>query len=395
MRIGIVGLGIGGATAAAALVKRGCQVTVFEQAAEIREVGAGVATWPSTIRSYLRMGLGPTFAAIGCLSPGSLIHNASGVLMQNLIGQASDSTPGYTFHRAELLQTIASLVPREYIRLGKRCAAAREFDGGVELSFEDGSVETFDVVIAADGVRSQLRGAVLPAEPPRFANLAAYRGLIRARPEIPLTQNNLWTDGVKYFVAFPVSGGRLINFVGVTPTDGLPDASWFQEGRKADLAAEFADWDPRLQSIIDSVTETFRWGLYFRDPAPKMATARIALLGDAAHPMLIHAGQGVGQAMEDGFAIGVLLAGATASDAPRRLALYEQLRLPRTTAVQQQSRRNAQFLHASVPLDEGETRPTQIGEMDWINNYDVEAEAERLLDLQAHTSKPAGGTPSA
>jgi salicylate hydroxylase len=95
--------------------------------------------------------------------------------------------------------------------------------------------------------------------------------------------------------------------------------------------------------------------------------------------MLIHAGQGVGQALEDGIALGVLLAGADSACAVERLSLYETLRLPRATAVQAVSRRNAQFLHEAFPLKTGEVRPERAGFLDWIVDYDVEKEARDLL----------------
>lgn len=379
MRIGIVGFGIGGATAAATLTRRGCDVTVFEQAAEIREVGAGVATWPSTIRCHIRMGLGEALAAVGVPARNWVLKDPDGTILQQRATAVSDGTPCYTFHRAELLRAIATLVPPDRIHLCRRVNGAHEFDDRVDLRFDNGSIESFDMVLGADGIRSVVQAGVVPASPPKAANLVAYRGLVKNGPEINMQSGCLWTDRTKYMVAFPVSAGRLVNFVGVVPAGGLPEESWFAEGKKSDLAAEFEGWDATCQRIIQAVTSTFRWGLYYRDPLPTIVSRRIGLLGDAAHPMLIHAGQGVGQAMEDAFALGILLEGATAEQAPERLRLYERARLPRATYIQNQSRRNAQLLHSSFPLEPGEERPKVSSDNTPFLDFDVEGEVAKFL----------------
>jgi salicylate hydroxylase len=379
MKIGIVGFGIGGATAAASMVRRGLDVTVFEQASEVREVGAGVATWPNTIRLLKRMGIDERMAEIGCELGDNPIRTPDGTIQHHVYQRTYDGTTGYYFHRAELLKAIASLVPEDRIRLGSRCVRAVTDGQGAELELENGEVHQFDVLIGADGIKSVTINAVTDATPPIYSNLAAYRGLVPNQGDAHLDFGTLWTDRKRYLVAFPVSGGRLINFVGVVPTPGRPDESWFMSGDKADLLGHFGTWDPKVRAIIGGVSETFLWGLYYREPLERIVEGRIALMGDAAHPMLIHAGQGVAMALEDGVALGVLLDGATPENIQARLHAYEQLRLPRATAVQTLSRRNAQFIHEVFPLDDGVPRPDRMSPVEWIVDYDVEAEAEKVL----------------
>ena len=379
MRVGIVGFGIGGATAGAAMAKRGIDFTIFEQAQAIREVGAGVATWPNTIRLLSRMGLSERLREIGCVVGTNPIRNRGGEVLHHVPPNSYDDTPGYYLHRAELLEAIASLIPRERVRLGAQCKKVEQNGDKVFVSLKSGEVEEFDVVIGADGIKTVVADAVIGASQPIYSNLSAYRGLVSNEGPVRLDGCNLWTDRKKYFVAFPVSGGRLVNFVGVTPTEGLPEESWFMQGDVAALANEYKDWDPVVQRIISSAKETFRWGLYYRQPSQRIVEGRIALMGDAAPPMLIHAGQGMGQALEDGVALAVLLDGATQATIVQRLLQYQELRLARATAVQKLSRHNAQFLHEAVPLDPGEQRPERQSPVEWIVNYDVEREAEKLL----------------
>jgi salicylate hydroxylase len=381
MRIGVLGMGLGGATAAVKLSRSGHDVIVFEQAPEIKEVGAGIASWPNSVRLLRKLGISEQLAAIGAVRRQREVLDQHGNRIGDFTGESSDGTPAYFFHRAELLSAIAALVPPDAVRLGRRGTAVEETPTSVQLRFSDGSAEEVDLLVAADGIRSVAQGAVVPPAPPVYSNLVAYRGLVPADvSDSPiLGRGGVWTNREKYFLAFPVSAGRQINFVGVTPTYGSPDESWFAQADKQDLRHEFSDWDPVVMSVIDRVTDTFRWGLYFRAPLPRMVSSRVALLGDAAHPMLIHAGQGAGQAIEDAFALAVLLEGATQADVPARLQDYEQLRLPRATQVQLATRRNAQFLHRAFPVVDGEERPAGLFDASWISDYDAELEAQKAL----------------
>jgi salicylate hydroxylase len=391
LRIGIVGLGIGGAAAAAAMTRRGLDVTLFEQASAVREVGAGIATWPNTVRLLKRLGLGTVLHEIGWPVGNNPIRDPSGRILHYVPSSSSyDDALGYYLHRAELLTAIVSLVEPNRIRLGRRCVSLEQRGEQVSVHLQNGERHTFDVVIGADGIHSVAINAVTASRPPIYSNLAAYRGLVRNEGEDRLDMGTLWTDRKKYFVAFPISRGRLVNFVGVVPTEGLPEESWFMTGSKEALSREYANWDPMLRGIIDKVDETFRWGLYFREPLPRIVRGRIALMGDAAHPMLINAGQGAGQALEDAFALAVLLDGASRETVVERLSLYERLRLGRATAVQQLSRRNAQFMHDAMPLRPGETRPDRMSRVDWIVDYDVEREAEALLTADPGSPQRAG-----
>src|SRR3954464_2398705 len=150
----------------------------------------------------------------------------------------------------------------------------------------------------------------------------------------------MWLGTGKPFLVFPVRAGQLINFVGFVPADEEMRESWSAPGDPDRLRAEFAGWDPCIERLLTHVKTTFRWALYDREPLPTWINARLVLLGDAAHPMLPHLGQGANQSIEDGMALATILAHADRASAPQALIAYEQLRRERVAQVQRGAREN-------------------------------------------------------
>jgi salicylate hydroxylase len=148
----------------------------------------------------------------------------------------------------------------------------------------------------------------------------------------------MWLGKGRHFLVFPVRAGRLLNYVGFVPTDEEMKESWSAPGDPEILRREFAGWDPRIDQVLSNVQTTFRWALYDREPLPVWTRDRLSLLGDAAHPMLPHLGQGANQSIEDGMALATILAGADNATAPRALLAYEQLRRERVAQVQRGAR---------------------------------------------------------
>lgn len=190
-------------------------------------------------------------------------------------------------------------------------------------------------------------------------------------------------DG-KHFMAFPVRGGELVNYVGFVPTTSETAESWSAIGDRDELAASFTGWDPRVTGLLDKVETCFWWGLYDRKPLGQWVNGRLALLGDAAHPMLPHLGQGANQAIEDGTALAVLLQtcaeGRSVKDALKR---YEALRRPRTSMVQAEARKNG-MRYDSKYADLGQ-RDREIANSATLRkslyDHDIEKEALESLSL--------------
>jgi salicylate hydroxylase len=222
-------------------------------------------------------------------------------------------------------------------------------------------------VIGADGIHSVLQQYVVEPAEPVFSGTVAYRGLVPAArlpgwPQLLL----VWGGEGKHLLTFPVRAGQLINFVGFVPADRQMHESWLAPGDPAALADEFAHWSPDVRRLADQIETTFKWGLYDRNPLPKWINGRLALLGDAAHPMLPHMGQGANQAIEDAMALATLLRGASRADVPEALVTYQALRQDRTARIQLLSRSNG--IRFDAGLDVRLSRP-------WVQGYDVEAEA--------------------
>jgi salicylate hydroxylase len=173
------------------------------------------------------------------------------------------------------------------------------------------------------------------AERPRFTGCIAYRGLTPAERlralDLP-NEDQIWMGPGKHFVHYPVSAGRLVNFVCLIERDAWTKESWTEPGDGKDALAAYEGWHPQVRSIISSVTQTFVWGLFDRAPLARWSVGRVTLLGDACHPMLPFLAQGAAQAIEDGATLAGVL--GKAGDVPQALCRYEELRLPRTARIQ-------------------------------------------------------------
>ena len=386
LRVAVVGGGIGGMTTAIALRQQGLDVAVYEQAPELGEIGAGVLMTPNGVRALDHLGLGEPVAEVGAtVSEGSTYYRMDGTPIAPI--QTTDSAGWngmYGMHRADLLSILADALPAEVIRTGHRCVGFEQDGDGARLTFDNGAVAEADVVVAADGIHSTLREHVTPPSPPVHSGSVAYRGLLPVErlPSWPEGISQLWMGEGKHFLVYPVRGGKLINYVGFVPSEEQTRESWSAPGDPDALAAAFKGWDAPVEELVATVTSTFWWGLYDREPLPTWTNERLTLLGDAAHPMLPHVGQGANQAIEDAVSLAVMLGGADRETAGRALAAYEQLRRKRTTEVQLGARANG--LRYDSAYDDLDQRDAEIAASVtfrlWLYDYDAAAEAERARE---------------
>jgi len=383
LRVAIVGGGIGGLAAANALLQRGMVVRVYEQAPALTEVGAGVALQPNGIRMLRRLGFGDELTRGGarwldpqyCRSDGSYIAS---MWPTELLSQIEF----YGMHRADLLGMLVDRLPGNIVKTGHRCIAFEQDDAQAVIHFANGAGATADVVIAADGIHSTLQQFVVAPSAPLPSGSVAYRGVVSAASvSWPPGGMRNWLGAGKHFLVYPVRAGELINYVGFVPTDEQMKESWSAPGDPAALAREFAGWDPMVEAIIGQVTATFRWGLYDREPLATWTRGRLALLGDAAHPMLPHVGQGANQAIEDAVALATVLSRTDRASVRRALLIYESLRRERTARVQRSARINGARYDASGSDLGARDRQlaSQPQERAWVWNYDAEIEASTVV----------------
>ncbi len=343
-KVVVVGGGIGGLFAANALIAQGLEVTVYEQAAALGEVGAGFYLTPNAVRHLQRVGLAPAVEKWGArVGPASHYFRHDGTPIAPVqVTDANGWNANFGMHRADFVDLLAANLPAGIVHTGHRAVGFEQDDAKARVTFANGVTAEADVVVGADGIHSEMRPFVFPPSTPVFHGTISYRGLVpRERlPDWPMDRWLMWAGPSKHFLVFPVRHGTMINYVGFVPADGDMQESWSAPGDPEVLRRSFEGWDPRITQVLKQVDKTFRWALYDREPLPTWSRGRLTLLGDAAHPMLPHLGQGVNQSVEDGIALATILAKLDSSKVPAALMAYERLRRERVAEVQRGARQN-------------------------------------------------------
>jgi len=235
---------------------------------------------------------------------------------------------------------LAANLPAGTIHTGHKAIGFEQNGDVARVQFAHGATVEADVVVAADGIHSELRRYVCPPSKPVFHGTMAYRGLVaRERlPDWPMDRWQMWAGPARHFLVFPVRHATMVNYVGFVPTDEAMKESWSAPGDPAVLRREFDGWDPRIANVLQQVDTTFRWALYDREPLPAWTKGRLTLLGDAAHPMLPRGSNGAGQAILDARALTAAL--RENANPVAALAVYEQQRLEATTRIVLTNRTN-------------------------------------------------------
>jgi salicylate hydroxylase len=384
MRIAVVGGGLGGVTAAAAMVRRGLDVTVLESADSLREDGAGMHLGPNGTRLLRRLGLSDALAREAVRPRALEVRTADGgLIVRQPMGEMWEErygSPYLTVRRGALHRMIAGLVPPDRVLTGKHLVRHEESAAGVRLWFADGSQARADVLIGADGARSRVRRAIAGADRAVHSGSSALRGIVEARlvPALSVRLMYMFVGPAARLLCYPIDGGRRFTYVVVVPSAEPLEESWTSAAEPADLARALAGWgSAAARQVVAAATDIRCWGLYDREPLERWSSGRTTLLGDAAHPMLPHHGQGANQAVEDAVTLAVLLGGAPrdADGIAETLRLYEEARRPHTARVQLGSREGGMRPEpGNNPLDR------MVKDTEWIHRHDAEAEAVRVAD---------------
>jgi salicylate hydroxylase len=387
MKIAIVGAGVGGLSAAIFLRQAGFDVDVYEQAPELTAVGAGLRLSPNGLVPLRRAGLGPDLETVGVRPEAWDLRRWSGEsIWRGPFGSADDDESRHLLiHRAELLDIQLGHLPGPGPILGRRLIHLEPGDvnAGVRarLEFADGSVAEADVVIGADGIHSLICDRFMPSQPPVTSGHSAFRALVPAEKTAffgAAAAAMVWMGPGRHFVAYPVSSGRLVNIIGVVPASSRDKDSWSADGDPDEFAAAFADWDRAVLGMISQATGLKRWAMMHRMPLSRWTLGSIAVLGDAAHPMLPHFAQGANLAIEDAACLTSALSGITGpADAPAALCRYEELRRPRASRIQVMSQSQGESYHlADGPAQQSRDARLAaegIPELRWIWDHDAAA----------------------
>lgn len=390
-RIAIAGGGIGGLAAAAFLHRAGLPAVVYEQTAELREIGAGVVIAPNAARLLRRLGVLDAIErqAVQLETGWEFRRWADGTVLsaENLAVKCEQlyGEHTYTAHRADLHDAIRLAVPSSAVRLGKRCTSISTGGAHPVLRFADGEETEADVVIGADGVHSVIRGAITTPSPAAYSGLCAFRALVPAQHAPAFARRpaqTLWIGPGHHLVHYPVSAGRYVNLVAFAPAGDYTTESWTATATIDEFLAEFDGWDKRLTGLIEAAGTVGRWALLDRAPLERWSRGTVTLLGDAAHPMFPFFAQGAAQAIEDAAVLARRLTRAADGRDGLAAALrrYETLRLPRTTRLQEISHARAHINHLpdgpeQRARDAAFAATDALAANGWIYRYDPDAEA--------------------
>jgi len=360
-RVIIVGAGIGGATLAIALIKQGFNVKLFEQAAALQELGAGLTLPGSAMKIYDALGLWDKVRDI-CVRVGGIphYHYKTGEFLSGVPDHDWTKKPNVTSqsgqtHRALLhgllIETIMSLDP-EALVTGHRLRRVEQGADGVTAIFENGQVARGDLLVGCDGIRSTTYQLMFGESRLKFTGVIALRFLVRAdlvREHLSKGRAANFIGPMRGLLRYGVRGGEVINAVALTKTDDWQGEGWSSPSSREELLHLFEDWHPDVVGLIEAAPPDgfYKWALFDRDPLTTWSSGRITLLGDAAHPMLPYLGQGATQAIGDAMMLSRALAAFENVD--EALQCYETHRVEQVSKIVLESRSRSELLNQVDP----------------------------------------------
>lgn len=384
MKIAIVGAGIGGLTLALALREYGIEAQLYEQTAELREVGAAVALSANATRFYDRIGLRADFDA-ACCAISTLIYRdgRDGRVIGRHRGEPSYAAQFgacyWGIHRADLQAILSRAVGMAHIHLGKRLVDLQDSGREVVLRFDDGSAAQADLVIGADGAKSLVRRWMLGYDDALYSGCSGFRGIVPPErldllPDPDAIQ--FWVGPHGHLLHYPIGQGDHNFLLVERHPSPWPQREWVTAAAPGEQLARFADWHPAVVQMISAVPTSQRWALFHRPPLGRWTRGRVTLLGDAAHALVPHHGQGANQSIEDAVVLAAQLAGHVSARFADALEAYERLRRGRTRKVQFASISTADVLHLpDGPAAERRNarlaqREQMLHHLGWIHDFD-------------------------
>ncbi len=346
----IIGGGIGGICAAIALKRAGIDVTVFERAPAIQEVGSAIPLWTNALKALQKLGVAPVLETLGEEVNTAKVTTWRGDILADLTNEARLQrlgTVSTVVHRAELLDMLLATLGEEYVHLGATCVGFSQDEAGVRAHFADGTQAQGDFLIGADGINSTIRSVWFPETRTRYAGYTCWRGIAR----IDRTGLETWAWGKGYqFGITPMTRGRAYWFA----QKYAPEGEHEEVGqRKCGVLELFRDWHDPIPAVIEATQEhdILRNDVYELPRLPYWSKGRVALLGDAAHAMSPNLGQGGCLAIEDAAVLGACL--SAEADTVQALKLFEKRRKTRAQRVSLFAHRIGQAVQIESPFISG------------------------------------------
>lgn len=396
----IAGAGIGGLTAALALLQRGFRVVVLEQAGELREVGAGVQISPNGSRVLDAIGILGTLRTTAVETEGKEVRlwNTGQTWKLFDLGARAIERYGYpyfTVYRVDLhnalIAAVRALAP-DAIHLRSRVSGFTQDARGVTVRLEDGRELGGALLVGADGIHSVVRSGLHGPDRAQFADLVAWRGVIPMERVPAHMRRNVGTNWVGpggHVIHYPLRRGTLMNFVGFLERTGWAEESWNVQGTVQECSADFAGWHEDVQALVQASGAPFKWGMVRRPRLDAWTQGRVTLLGDACHAMFPFLAQGAVQAMEDGLVLARCL-DAAGTDVESALKTYEAARMERTYRIVEGSADNMDRFHNRALADPVEG-PAYV-EREWAAQR-VQNRYDWIFDYDARTVPLVGGAP--
>lgn len=369
----IAGAGIGGLTAALALQRQGFAVQVFERAAAIGDVGAGIALGGTASRCLYALGLEAALTAVSDRPQASAAFDyRTGAVLGGAFAKrhwkAEDLADVNMLHRADLFAVLKAAVDAndpDAIRLDSTVMGCEQGPHDVRLLLAGGARVTGQALLGCDGIRSTVRAQVFGPDAPRKTGRVAYRFLVPMEDAAPFMGD--WSAGIYVgsrvaLARYVIRKGSVVNCVAFAHVPEIEGEDWNAQATRAELTALFAGWDPDVVGLAARapLERTARWALYDRDPLDIWVDGRIGLLGDAAHAVLPFLGFGAALGIED--AIVLARAFAQVPHPAEALRIYQNARRDRANAILLESRRQGEMFDAGpgqardIPTAERESR---------------------------------------
>lgn len=385
----VAGAGIGGLALALALLRKGIDATVFEQAPELKPLGAGLQISPNGTRVLQDLEMSQALEGSYCETGSREVRLWNTGQTWPLFDLGADcvarfGAPYWTIHRGDLHMALLAEVERTKagcVHLGRSAQAFQQTADGVEVTFQDGSKATGSALVGADGVHSAIRSALGIQDKPEFTGMMAWRGITPTEDLPEELRRNVganWIGPGRHFVTYPMRGGKYINLVGIVEGADWIAESWNMQGETADWHADFDGWHPLLHTLIERVETPYKWAFVGREPIEKWSSGVVTLLGDAAHPTLPFLGQGACMALEDSAVLARCIEGHI-GDLARAMTIFEGLRVDRTSKIVRNSREMATRFHNPSLADPDDaiafinrewTPEKTRTRYDWLYEYD-------------------------